>query len=97
MNPRPGERVWIKNTGGQLPAGTYSGTVIGPSRMLPDWWECEIDGQPVPLLALGRFWEAHKDYMFPRHDPPAVKEQLGEWELCPWRPERTTVNGEVGI
>lgn len=88
MIPKPGQRVYtICADGGHLPAGRYTGTVVGlhPKHGRRGWWDLNLDGY-------SRLYAAHQDYIFPL-DPPK-SEPLGEWDLCPWRPAQpVTVPG----
>lgn len=88
MIPRPGQRVWTTaKGGGDLPAGRYTGTAVGPSPKARGWWELNLDGHD-------KLYIAHQDYIFPLDDPPREREKLGEWGLCPWRPQQVTVEAK---
>lgn len=86
MNFKPGDKVWIVNTSGQFPVGTYAGVLIGVT-FGEGWWDVDIEGIPAPP---GDSTQAHESQFRRRDDPPPQqepqREATGEWDLCPWRP-----------
>lgn len=89
MSFSPGDPVWCRvdpghshlGNAGELPA------VIAKHGFMAGWWIVDIDGVR---------WAAPNHYLRPRNPPAPTREELGEWDLCPWRPERQpeTVSGE---
>jgi hypothetical protein len=95
VNYKTGDPVWVLFTRPDLPQvkGQWiSGTVLGMSLIMPERYLCEAPEVPVPLPHLDDDyeggWRALPSHMKPRKPPEAdkVREEVGEWELCPWRP-----------
>lgn len=90
MIPTPGQKVWIVNSGGDLPAGVYAAVALSPNPTFtePGWWNIEL--VDIPNYANGQ--SAHQDRMCPRDDPPPqqepIREQIGSWDGCVWKPAR---------
>lgn len=54
-----------------------------------------VDWEMGEAYGLDNGWHVIEDDLeIVRPDPP--REQLGEWDLCPWRPERATVGKDGG-
>ena len=93
MIPTPGQKVWVENSGGHFPAGTYAAVAIRPNdAMPPGWWKIEFEDIPnYPLLGQS----AHQQQMRPRDDSPPQqepkREAVGNWDACVWKPAREVV------
>lgn len=89
MIPKIGQRIWTISKGGDFSPGRYTGTVLGlsPKWGREGWWLVDFEGLPKTAIC-------HQDHMHPFDELPEQREQLGNWDLCPWRPSQVTVTTE---
>lgn len=90
MNFKPGDKVWIIVPGecSYLQPGLYAGVCVRPEYgYAPGCWVVDIEGHYPPL---GKEFASQEQYMERRDDPPPQqapkRDEVGDWELCPWRP-----------
>lgn len=84
MTFKAGDPVWVAvmpghselGNPGELPA-----VVAGPSFMDKTWYRINIEGH-------GDGWHSDGKRLRPRRPPDEKREELGEWELCPWQPTK---------
>jgi hypothetical protein len=87
---KAGDKVWVRTSEGHttLPRATEVPGVIVDILGYPlkPWWglcyTVEIAGDAG--------WGCAEEHLRPRDDPPSkvVREEVGEWDLCPWRPQK---------
>lgn len=88
MSFKPGDPVWCRVDPGHEKLGSIgeiAAVVVEPHIMLIGWYIIDFEGN--------KGWAAPENYLRPRNPPVREREQLGEWELCPWRPLTETVTG----
>ena len=97
MNFKPGDKVWLDIAHHSVvPPGAYSSVIVRAptssemafihplwlNRSVGAWWIIDVEG--LSKLAL-----APEAMLMRRDDPPEQqpqREEVGDWELCPWRP-----------
>lgn len=87
MIPTLGQKVWVENSGGNVPAGVYAAIVLGPNPSIGEgWWRIDLENYPNHPYGQS----AHQQQMRPRDDPPPQqepkREQMGDWDSCEWKP-----------
>lgn len=92
MSYKPGDPVWCRVDAGHEKLGSIGeiAAVIVGKHILSGWWSIDLE-------SADKGWAAPESYLRPRNPPPAkepTREELGEWDLCPWRPEHVTVSGD---
>jgi hypothetical protein len=90
MTYKAGDPVWVlvkpNDPGviedGAIP-GKYEAVVIHRITWHPDAYNLNI-----PALSQRERWGAEGRRIWPRKPPEEKREEIGEWELCPWRPKQ---------
>lgn len=90
-----GQKVWVEFAQYE-PLGWFPGVVVGYSTARPGKYLCEVNGRSFvevtnPAPDSEGCWRIFEEHLRPREDDPP-KHELGEWELCPWRPSSETVS-----
>lgn len=70
---------------GPLRITTYLDIHTGVIWPAEPCYDITLSWKPGPYVSPPRFLRKKR--------PPPKKEDIGEWELCPWRPEGVSVNG----
>lgn len=102
MKFKPGDKVWVHSSeGGEFPNGEFEGVVTRYNNDLFDPgypYLVDVPACPYPWPG-GRTeieWVCQECDLRPRGDDKIKRQELGEWDLCPWRPERVTVGKDGG-
>lgn len=87
MKFKVGDPVWCRCERYDHPHGWFAGVVTGHTELVWAPYNVTIDGITH---------SAAEEHLRPRRPPPKEqqREQLGEWELCPWQPSQVTVRAD---
>jgi len=84
---QPGEtpnRCWLPYIGQEV-------EVVGALRKR-EFRNCDSVAAHVVLARDGRRFGAQPCNLRKKRLPPTPREEVGEWELCPWQPKHSTVS-----
>lgn len=75
MKFSPGDPVWVKSQGQQIPAGEHAGIIDGPCKFkYPGYYRVDIPQFPSPHPSWGTLWSVREAHLRPRRDDYQQKE-----------------------